>query len=50
MVRDRDEVDAEGTMRFGSLILPKCARRTKSLDALLRARRRISTGDRSRPM
>jgi hypothetical protein len=50
MVRDRDEVDAEGTMRFGSLILPKYARRTKSLDALLRARRRISIGDRSRPM
>ena len=50
MVRDRGEVDAEDTMRFGSLILPKCARRTKSLGALSRAPRRLSTGDRSRPM
>ena len=34
-VRDRDEVGAEETIRFTSSILPKWARRTKSLDALL---------------
>jgi putative transposase len=34
-VRDRADVDAEEKIRFTSSILPKWARRTKSLDALL---------------
>ena len=34
-VRDRADVAAEEKIRFTSLILPKRARRTKSLDALL---------------
>ena len=34
-VRDRGEVGAEEKIRFTSSILPKWARRTKSLDALL---------------
>ena len=34
-VRDRGDVGAEEKIRFSSSILPKWARRTKSLDALL---------------
>ena len=34
-VRDRGDVAAEAKIRFSSSILPKWARRTKSLDALL---------------
>src|SRR5256886_13540492 len=34
-VRDRGDVDVEEKIRFSSSILPKWARRTKSLDALL---------------
>jgi putative transposase len=46
-VRDRGEVGAEEKIRFTSAILPKWARRTKSLDALLPLLylRGISTGD-----
>jgi putative transposase len=42
-VRDRAGVAAEEKIRFTSSILPKWARRTKSLDALLPAL--VSTGD-----
>ena len=46
-VRDRGEVTAEQKIRFTSSILPKWARRTKSLDALLPILylRGVSTGD-----
>ena len=46
-VRDRGEVSAEEKIRFTSAILPKWARRTKSLDALLPVLylRGVSTGD-----
>jgi putative transposase len=46
-VRDRADVAAEGKIRFTSSILPKWARRTKSLDALLPILylRGVSTGD-----
>src|SRR6516164_1866767 len=46
-VRDRGEVGAEEKIRFTSAILPKWARRTRSLDALLPILylRGISTGD-----
>ena len=46
-VRDRGEVVAEEKIRFTSSILPKWARRTKSLDSLLPILylRGISTGD-----
>src|ERR1700693_850774 len=46
-VRDRGDVGAEEKIRFTSSILPKWARRTKSLDALLPILylRGISTGD-----
>jgi putative transposase len=46
-VRDRDEVGAEEKIRFSSSILPKWARRTKSLDTLLPVLylRGVSTGD-----
>jgi putative transposase len=46
-VRDRGEVGAEAKIRFTSAILPKWARRTKSLDALLPVLylRGVSTGD-----
>lgn len=46
-VRDRGEVAAEEKIRFTSSILPKWARRTKSLDALLPILylRGVSTGD-----
>src|SRR5260370_41246568 len=46
-VRDRGEVGAEEKIRFSSAILPRWARRTKSLDALLPILylRGISTGD-----
>src|SRR5438876_386394 len=46
-VRDRGDVDTEEKIRFTSSILPKWARRTKSLDALLPVLylRGISTGD-----
>src|SRR5262249_54758788 len=44
-VRDRGDVDAADKVRFISAILPKWARRTKSLDALL-----ISTGDFQEPL
>jgi transposase-like protein len=46
-VRDRGEVTAEEKIRFSSSILPKWARRTKSLDALLPVLylRGVSTGD-----
>ena len=46
-VRDRGEVGAEDRIRFTSSILPKWARRTKSLDALLPVLylRGVSTGD-----
>ena len=46
-VRDRGEVGTEDKIRFSSAILPKWARRTKSLDALLPVLylRGISTGD-----
>src|SRR5260370_2384483 len=46
-VRDRGEVGAEGKIRFTSSILPKWARRTKTLDALLPVLylRGVSTGD-----
>jgi hypothetical protein len=46
-VRDRAEVTAEEKIRFTSSILPKWARRTKSLDALLPILylRGVSTGD-----
>src|ERR1700756_4338319 len=46
-VRDRGDVGAEDKIRFTSSILPKWARRTKSLDALLPVLylRGISTGD-----
>src|SRR4030088_1446649 len=46
-VRDRGDVGAEEKIRFTSSILPKWARRTKSLDALLPVLylRGVSTGD-----
>src|SRR3954463_9216225 len=46
-VRDRGEVGAEEKIRFTSSILPKWARRTRSLDALLPVLylRGVSTGD-----
>src|SRR5438067_9876087 len=46
-VRDRGDVDVEEKIRFTSSILPKWARRTKSLDALLPVLylRGVSTGD-----
>ena len=46
-VRDRGEVSAEEKIRFTSSILPKWARRTRSLDALLPVLylRGVSTGD-----
>ena len=46
-VRDRGEVGAQEKIRFTSSILPKWARRTKSLDALLPVLylRGVSTGD-----
>ena len=46
-VRDRANVAAEERIRFTSSILPKWARRTKSLDALLPVLylRGVSTGD-----
>jgi putative transposase len=46
-VRDRGDVDAGEKIRFTSSILPKWARRTKSLDALLPILylRGVSTGD-----
>ena len=46
-VRDRGEVGAEEKIRFTSSILPKWARRTKTLDALLPVLylRGVSTGD-----
>ena len=46
-VRDRGDVGAEDKIRFTSSILPKWARRTKSLDALLPVLylRGVSTGD-----
>jgi transposase-like protein len=46
-VRDRGDVGAEEKIRFSSAILPKWARRTKSLDALLPVLylRGVSTGD-----
>ena len=46
-VRDRADVPAEAKIRFSSAILPKWARRSKSLDALLPALylRGLSTGD-----
>jgi putative transposase len=46
-VRDRGEVGAEEKIRFTSSILPKWARRTKSLDALLPVLylRGVLTGD-----
>jgi putative transposase len=46
-VRDRGDVGAEEKIRFTSSILPKWARRTKSLDALLAILylRGVSTGD-----
>ena len=46
-MRDRGEVGAEEKIRFTSSILPKWARRTKSLDALLPVLylRGVSTGD-----
>jgi putative transposase len=46
-VRDRGDVSAEEKIRFTSSILPKWARRTKSLDALLPVLylRGVSTGD-----
>ena len=46
-VRDRGEVAAEEKIRFTASILPKWARRTKSLDALLPILylRGVSTGD-----
>ena len=46
-VRDRGEGGAEEKIRFTSSILPKWARRTKSLDALLPVLylRGVSTGD-----
>src|SRR5438309_11100059 len=46
-VRDGGDVGAKETIRFSSSILPKWARRTKSLDALLPVLylRGVSTGD-----
>src|SRR5712664_2878483 len=46
-VRDRGDVDVEEKIRFSSSILPKWARRTKSLDALLPVLylRGVSTSD-----
>jgi putative transposase len=46
-VRDRGDVGAEDKIHFTSSILPKWARRTKSLDALLPVLylRGVSTGD-----
>jgi transposase-like protein len=46
-VRDRGDVGMEEKIRFSSAILPKWARRTKSLDALLPVLylRGVSTGD-----
>ena len=46
-MRDRGDVGAEEKIRFTSSILPKWARRTKSLDALLPVLylRGVSTGD-----
>src|SRR5256884_810431 len=46
-VRDRGDVGAKEKIRFSSSILPKWARRTKSLDALLPVLylRGVSTGD-----
>jgi transposase-like protein len=46
-VRDRGNVEAEEKIRFSSAVLPKWARRTKSLDALLPVLylRGVSTGD-----
>ena len=53
-VRDRGDVVAEKKIRFTSSILPKWARRTKSLDALLpvlylRGRRPATSGRRLAP-
>jgi putative transposase len=47
VARDRADVAAEEKIRFTSSILPKSARRTKSLDALLPFLylRGVSTGD-----
>ena len=47
LIKDRPPVAAEAKLRFTSNILPKWARRSKSLDALLPALflRGISTGD-----
>ncbi|HSH79196.1 MAG TPA: IS256 family transposase [Herpetosiphonaceae bacterium] len=46
-IRDRGATDAPDRVRFSSLILPKWARRTRSLDALLPILylRGVSTGD-----
>src|SRR5205085_7015781 len=46
-VRDRGDVGTEAKIRFSSAILPKWARRTKSLDAMLPILylRGVSTGD-----
>jgi len=46
-IRDRGDVGPEAKIRFSSAILPKWARRTKSLDALLPILylRGVSTGD-----
>ncbi|MCE6949440.1 transposase, partial [Cereibacter sphaeroides] len=46
-VRDRADVPAEENIRFSSAILPRWARRSKSLDALLPALylRGLSSGD-----
>ena len=47
-VRDRADVAAEEKIRFTSSILPKWARRTKSLDALLPPKRRLGNTSQSR--
>jgi hypothetical protein len=44
-VRDRGEVGAEEKIRFTSSILPKWARRTESLGALVLYLRGVSTRD-----
>lgn len=46
-VRDRDGEDTQDRIRFTSALLPRWARRTRSLDALLPIRylRGVSTGD-----
>src|SRR3984885_10046118 len=44
-VRDRGDVGAEEKIRFTSSILPKWARRTKSLDVPILYLRGVSTGD-----